>query len=251
VCGQLIFVSLADAGPTLREFLGSCFDTYEELFSARYRQILAWDIEFEANWKLGVENGLESYHVDCVHAGTFGKTPPAEDCIHEIYDDHTVFRTSASAPGTWIHYLESVIATGAGSVATHEYMNLRTYPSLTCSRTDSVSFVQSILPLGPTRSLCVYRLFMPQKRRGDWRAWLAAKWWRPKLTAYWKAVFEEDQVILPRIQRGISSPTIPKGGVISAREERVFHFQQYVARSCDYGELQQARLDRLACIRGN
>jgi choline monooxygenase len=232
LCGQLIFVSLAATGPDLREFLGESYATYESLFSAPYEQIHAWDVECEANWKLAVENGLESYHVECVHAGTFGQIPAAQDCLHEIHDDRTTFYTSANPPGGLFYYLEDVVARGAGQTPLHNYMNLRTYPSLTCSRTDSVTFVQSILPLSPTRCVCVYRLFMPRPPRGNWRVWLATKWWRPKLLAYWKAVFAEDQVILPKIQKGISASSRPSGGVISAREERIFHFQQYVLRGC-------------------
>ncbi|HTN76779.1 MAG TPA: aromatic ring-hydroxylating dioxygenase subunit alpha, partial [Pirellulaceae bacterium] len=127
-CGQLIFVSLASEGPDLRAFLGSSYETYERFFSAPYEQVLAWDVETESNWKLGVENGLESYHVECVHAGTFGQMPSAEECTHEICDDNTLFRTAPSPTGTWLAYIEEVFARGAGQTPTHDYMNLRTYP---------------------------------------------------------------------------------------------------------------------------
>ena len=232
-CGQLIFISLAENGPSLREQLGSSYDTYESLFGNEFEQILSVDMECEANWKIGVENGLESYHVDCVHAGTFGKTPAAEDCHHEMADSYTIFRTPSSVPGTWSHRLENIIARGRGQQATHEYMNLRTYPSMTCSSTDTVTFIQSILPLGPARSVCVYRLFAPQLRTKAWTDRIIAWWTRPQLKKYWQAVFDEDQAILPKIQQGISAPSMPNGGVVSVREERIFHFQDYVVKACE------------------
>jgi phenylpropionate dioxygenase-like ring-hydroxylating dioxygenase large terminal subunit len=156
LCGQLVFVSLDPEAPDLAGFLGESHAVYARLFSDRYEQVVAWDRECDANWKVGVENGLESYHVSCVHAGTFGVTPDAEEAF----------------------------ATGIGDTPTHDYMNLRTYPSLTCSRIDTVTFVQSILP---------------------------------------------------RIQNGLNSPVVPRGGVVSAREERIFHFQRYVADHCGGG----------------
>jgi phenylpropionate dioxygenase-like ring-hydroxylating dioxygenase large terminal subunit len=235
LCGQLVFVSLDPEGPDLAAFLGESHAVYARLFSDRYEQVVAWDRECDANWKVGVENGLESYHVSCVHAGTFGVTPDAADCHHELRDDHTVFRTPASQPGSWLAAAEEAFATGIGDTPTHDYMNLRTYPSLTCSRTDTVTFVQSILPLGPTRSVHIYRLFMPRVGSGSVWNRLTHWWWRPRLAAYWRAVFAEDHVILPRIQNGLNSPMVPRGGVVSAREERIFHFQRYVADHCGGG----------------
>lgn len=232
LCGQLIFVSLDPNAPDLNAFLGSSFETYQRFFSVPYEQVIAWDVESESNWKLGVENGLESYHVECVHSATFGVMPKANECSHEMSPDSTIFRTAPSPTGTWLAYIEKVFAKGAGQTPTHDYMNLRTYPSLTCSRTDTVTFVQSILPLSPSRSVHRYRLFMPRPSKGDWHSRLFHRWFRPSIIKYWKAVFAEDQVILPRIQKGISAPVIPKGGVISAREERIFHFQQFVAKAC-------------------
>lgn len=234
-CGQLVFVSLEKDGPDLETFLGESYATYARLFSDRYEQLVAWDRECAANWKAGVENGLESYHVSCVHAGTFGVTPDAADCRHDMHDDRTVFTTSASAPGSWLAAAEEAFATGIDERPTHEYMNLRTYPSLTCSRTDTVTFVQSILPLSPTTSVHIYRLFMPRVRKASLRNRLFHWWWRPRLTAYWRAVFAEDHVILPRIQAGLNSPVSPSGGVVSAREERIFHFQRYVVDHCGGG----------------
>jgi hypothetical protein len=162
-------------------------------------------------------------------------TPDAADCHHELRDDHTVFRTPASQPGSWLAAAEEAFATGIGDTPTHDYMNLRTYPSLTCSRTDTVTFVQSILPLGPTRSVHIYRLFMPRVGSGSVWNRLTHWWWRPRLAAYWRAVFAEDHVILPRIQNGLNSPMVPRGGVVSAREERIFHFQRYVVDHCGGG----------------
>ena len=56
----------------------------EELFPPNFRLVFTLDFEAESNWKCRMESGVESYHVDMVHQGTFGVAPPAEDVIHEM-----------------------------------------------------------------------------------------------------------------------------------------------------------------------
>ena len=230
-CGQLVFVTLESEGDDLRGFLGTAYDDYARLFSTAYEQIMAQDVISESDWKLGVENGLESYHVSCVHAATFGVTPPADACTHELFPDRTVFRTSGEPRVGFSRWLEERFAAAAGEEPTHDYVNVRTYPSLTYSQTATVTFVQSILPLGPGRSRHVYRLFMPRSGKGLVDR-LLHRWYRPRLASYWRAVFAEDHVILPRIQRGCNAEMHPGPGVVSAREERIFHFQRHVLDRC-------------------
>jgi phenylpropionate dioxygenase-like ring-hydroxylating dioxygenase large terminal subunit len=72
--GQLVFVSLAKDGPSLREALGEPTSALiEQVVSSDYRQVAAWTIEHAANWKIPVENALESYHIPEVHPKTFRK----------------------------------------------------------------------------------------------------------------------------------------------------------------------------------
>ena len=61
---------------------------------------------------------------------------------------------------------------------------------------------------------------------------LTAKRHAEAAAAYWRAVFAEDHVILPRIQRGCNAGAHPGCGVVSAREERIFHFQRHVLDRC-------------------
>ncbi|RLS73014.1 MAG: aromatic ring-hydroxylating dioxygenase subunit alpha [Planctomycetota bacterium] len=240
MCGQLVFVSLEAGGDDLRGFLGGAYDGYARFFSDRYEQVIASDMISDSDWKIGVENGLESYHVSCVHSSTFGITPPAEDCIHELYPDHTLFRSITRSQPAFLRWMEERFARSAMETPTHDYVNVRTYPSLTYSRTDTVTFVQSILPVGPGRSRHVYRLFMPRPGRDPFDR-LLHRWLRPRLAAYWRAVFAEDHVILPRIQRGCNASVHPGTGVVSSREERIFHFQRHVLDRCGLSEATPGR----------
>lgn len=71
LCGQLIFVSLAESPPSLREFLGPNYETCQQWFTDDLHTAVVCDREIEANWKVLVENALESYHTSEVHPKTW------------------------------------------------------------------------------------------------------------------------------------------------------------------------------------
>lgn len=45
--------------------------------------------------------------------------------------------------------------------------------------------------------------------------------------AFWNTVNDEDLAVLPSIQEGLASRVMPRGGLLSNREERIWHFQRY------------------------
>jgi phenylpropionate dioxygenase-like ring-hydroxylating dioxygenase large terminal subunit len=245
--GQLVFVSLAADGPSLGEFLGELGGVIDACFGDDVEQVFGHDMPCACNWKVAVENGLESYHVESVHRGTFMVMPPAEVCRHEVHPDHTVFRVPSSAPGSLYHRIETWVASATGRSATHEYVHWKGYPSLAFSRTDLVTILHSALPVSPTSCVYHFRLFMPRSGRCWWARPLLA-WLRPRQAAFWGLVLEEDGQIFPRIQAGLNAPVAPRGGVVSAREERIFHFQRTVAARCgiDAGDPAPAHQQRSA-----
>ena len=54
------------------------------------------------------------------------------------------------------------------------------------------------------------------------------RWWGRK---FFTNVAMEDAGILPAIQKGLDSPVHPSEGLISIREERLYHFQEYIRRA--------------------
>ena len=48
---------------------------------------------------------------------------------------------------------------------------------------------------------------------------------------FFPTLLNEDRGVQEAVQRGLQSPRIPRGGLISAREERIFHFQKMVAEA--------------------
>src|SRR5439155_8963074 len=62
-CGELVFVCLAADAPGLEEFLGPFYPTCQAWFASPYGLKWSWQADYQANWKVPVENSLESYHV--------------------------------------------------------------------------------------------------------------------------------------------------------------------------------------------
>jgi phenylpropionate dioxygenase-like ring-hydroxylating dioxygenase large terminal subunit len=229
-CGKLVFVSLADEGPGLAEALGEeTRSLLEEGFGPRYRPIARWEIDHPANWKVPVENALESYHVPVVHPGTFARMPGEDDERHALGDRSTTYEDwdDARSPSY------RLLMRAARRSPRLSYRHHHSYPSLTIALSDWMSYLQVIVPTSPTTSRSYVRVFLYEGDRGPvgakLLAWLAA----PALRRYIGAVLAEDGALFEDIQRGLASPDKPGPGSIGAREERVHAFQSWIIESLE------------------
>ena len=57
---------------------------------------------------------------------------------------------------------------------------------------------------------------------------------------FFTTVADEDSAVFTSVQRGMETKTPPSTGLISVREERVFHFQQFVKDRVDAWEKQNS-----------
>ena len=72
-CGDLCFVSLDPSASDLKDFLAGFFTELEDISLSLGDMVDVNDMEIGANWKIIVENTLESYHVGLIHTNTFRK----------------------------------------------------------------------------------------------------------------------------------------------------------------------------------
>ena len=240
-CGELIFINLTDEGPTLREFLGDMYATYEEWFSPEMHTAIVLNRPIQANWKCLVENALESYHTTEVHPKTFGESPSEEDCEHKLEDwgsslkvdfsQEKSFRASLDTFGHWL----------VGRERTPEYHHIAHYPNVMIAHLSLYRWVECVIPVSPSSSISVIRLMchVGQKRqlRRLWNRYLISRWANDFLCQ----VGDEDAQVMTQVQQGLSSIDQPLGGLISTREERVYHFQNYVDRAVNGGSGQPQR----------
>lgn len=162
MCGELLFVRLrsdrivqADGespealrkasisscwteGRSLKDTFGNCFD---DLVSAtnpqQWRLNLQTSLRFEADWKIPVEGSLESYHLEEVHAATFGQDPGEENSTHRLGDEFTEFSTFFRTDGFLERWEERSIRFMTGEFV-GQYRHLHLFPNVMASLNDSL-----------------------------------------------------------------------------------------------------------------
>lgn len=224
-CGELIFISLARDGPDLPEYLGRYYGVLAKAFATPYRQAWTWDATYEVNWKVFIENTLESYHVPVVHPKTLKKMPHEKVCEHALDERYTWFRTEDRSLGflAWC-------AQRFGLKATYIYEHHNLHPNINYSTSDGLQVLMTVFPTS-ARS-CRHRAFL-YTVRGERPSWLgeAFGWLLARvITMFVRKINQEDLSLLPDVQRGLEAS--PYRGVIGTREERIYAFQKYVVDRC-------------------
>jgi phenylpropionate dioxygenase-like ring-hydroxylating dioxygenase large terminal subunit len=231
LCGKVIYVSLAKEGPSLEETLGPGYAIAQRMFAHDRRLFLTINYEVEANWKIKIENTLESYHIELIHPETFKTSPDEQVCQHELDPRFTTFTTSEPPPKKRDSVLNEMAHRIAGVPFKQEYKHSLYYPALTFVETGLVTIAESVFPLGPSRSKVLLKFFAytgpPEKLRSR-VLFRGLKYWGER---FFNKVTMEDAGIIPSIQRGMESGQMPSEGLISIREERLNHFQDYVLRA--------------------
>ena len=228
--GQLIFVSLAEEGPTLKEYLGEqLFNLAAEWFGLDRRPTGTFDQIIDCNWKVVVENVLESYHIATVHSKTIGIYPNAEHCRHKFHEtgDECVM---SYADGGKRKREEWAICKIAGEDPAYSWHHLIRYPHIVIANSCLVSYVQCVIPLSPTRCRNIFRAFHYPGKANPMRKALANVLLKFGGRRFVNQVLTEDANLCPQVQAGASAFALPSPGLISVREERIFPFQEYVLK---------------------
>jgi choline monooxygenase len=224
--GAIVFLSFDPAAPPLREWLGADAALLEERFDTDTRMILRTECEVPINWKLIVENNLESYHVGTVHSATLGAFPAEHACTHDLAAGRSRFE-AAGGP-TWWGVVKRFLAGRIGRPADGRYMHSHVHPTFMWVETDLTTGFQSVVPTGPTTCRVVFRSVAWQSRRPRPLVDACVRMAARGSTWFWRRVVAEDVAILPQVQAGIESPGHPGPGLISRREERITHFQAWL-----------------------
>ena len=226
-CGDLVFVNLSDNPVTLREWIGPLWDVWET-HGGIYRHAATWEKDFPCNWKIVVENSVESYHVPIVHPYTLKEYPDETNAWHELNENYTTFKTVA--PLDLGSRFETWFARRLGVVPTRTYHHRLLHPHATGSMLDSFRMMQCVFPTGPTT--CRYRciFFTLRGERKNPVAWLFYRMLKTVGMMVARKVVAEDATIYDGVQRGLAAS--PHPGVIGVREERIYYFQKYVLDRC-------------------
>ena len=205
-----VFVDLNGSAPPFEDFVAPLRRRLDGVDLARLRHLATIDFgEVAANWKLVIENYLEPYHVQFVHAKTTEQ--PLAD--HYTVNDPGCLGCAVDVPGG---------ATREGTLsADSRFLTLFPNFVLGLYLPDEVG-VQLNVPIAPDRTRQRRAIYVvgPEPEAAG-RA--------ERLADLWREVHREDHAMLERLQQGRASEVAAGGGVLSpVWEDSVRSFQELV-----------------------
>ena len=226
--GGFAFVALSDEAPGIDEWLGA-FDTLhapwrlDELVTTRRREL-----EVDCNWKLFLEVFNESYHLEYVHAATFGGIylePELPDevggCVQSSFSPTA--GTGGLKADEQAHVLPPMPGLGPRERAGTRYTWI--FPALTFAAGSEALWAYAARPLGAARCRVTQWVCFPP-------ATVAAPGFREKAERYYARMDEalaEDIAVLECQQLGMDSP-FARAGRWSDLEHGAAAFAAWYAR---------------------
>jgi len=224
---ELVFVNFSADAPSLRESLG---DLAEELdhFFGNHRLLWRWVNEYPVNWKIIVENAVESYHVPMLHPGTFMDYKQEEHHDHRIHPTYTSYLDVAPMGRSVTDLAFGTLTRwSAPAVRFERAKHIHVFPHHLFEVREVYSLFSTVEPLGAQRTRFTSIGFLPRNirlpivnRPIQWMFGIA-------LTKMARRIGGEDRGIWDEVQRGVGHSK--HAGVLSRREERVHAFQRYIA----------------------
>ncbi len=221
--GKFVFVNSSESGASLREFLGSTTKVLEAISPGIGQEIDRNDLELGCNWKIAVENTLESYHVAAVHQNTFLRLGTSgQEFLFE--GPHSSWQTGVNAKtqDMWekvSHLYETRKYRQSG------YFHQFIFPNLTIATTFGNSFsVQRFEPMAVDRTQFISWVYdTPLELHKPVEKAIVASM-NQSITAFNRAVFLEDKTVCAHVQSGVRHAQ--GEGLLSDIEGRVFAFQE-------------------------
>lgn len=219
IWNSLVFVNLNNNAAPFEERVAG-LNPYLELFEIeRFKEhnpnnpnnaIEYWD----ANWKLAMENAMESYHLFKVHENTLEKTTPTRQAFYIAGSSEATLTGGRMAMDQSL--LTKIFQSTYSDVYNH-YILVSLPPSFVGILTyESFDWLQ-VMPLSESRC---------QIRSGGITT--KAKYYNDKATQeFTKAFYDEDKWICERVQKGMYSQ-YSEGGKLVDMERVVVDFHQFL-----------------------
>lgn len=198
--GQLVFVCLEDDGISLADKLGPFAQECRNWFASPFRKAWVWQIDYNANWKIVLENALGSYHIPCLHQKSFGVVPSEEMCRHELAERHTTFHTPETY--SWISAIQNFMVRSLGQPTTNVYTHHHAHPNMTFISMDVLRMAHILEPTSATT--CRHWIWLYSLRgfrRNPW-AWLVAKVLSAFVVRVARQIALEDAGIFADVRKG-------------------------------------------------
>lgn len=228
---DLVFVNISNTAPAFEDFIAPLGARAESLVALseleRVRPATshgAVTIEFAGNWKLCIENNLESYHLPWVH--------PDLNALSRLEDHYDYESADFAGQGTLAYDHTNVTSLmfpvfdgWNGRVA--EYPTL--YPNVFIGFHCDHLWTRIIEPLEVNRSLDHFQIYyLDDAAHSD-----AYELARKERFDVWKKVILEDLGVVEGMQLGRRSPAFDGGVFSPAMDAPSHHFAKWVANTLD------------------
>jgi len=227
-CGNFVFVRGTNTGPKLRDWLGPYCELLENVSRNLTDRFETKSVPLACNWKLAVENAIESYHVSLVHAETLA---PAVDSEWTSYDfgPAGTYHESAVMPRslTYWNYAADRLGMTRSTGCNNLFRHYVVYPNLLIGLTHgALMSVQTIEPTGPEACLLNYSLFLGGSNLGPEEDTVFREEVRTAMRTVTDVLLQEDKDVAESAQRGahnaVHTPLFGRG------ETRIARFHEWV-----------------------
>ena len=223
LCGSLVFVCISDTKISLKEFLGDFYSEIEKMSNSFGLCIDINEIKIKANWKVLVENTLESYHVNLVHKDSFRKLG-AKGMEFKFVKNHSKWDADllVKEEDKKVKRIHANFKNRKYKI--EGYNHLLVFPNTLISSTYGISFnLTQILPVDENNSLFISYVFLT-KTLNELPSSPIIDMYKSSLIDFNRQVFDEDKDICENVQIGVNFSDYD--GELSDEERRVCEFQK-------------------------
>jgi phenylpropionate dioxygenase-like ring-hydroxylating dioxygenase large terminal subunit len=221
--GAFVFIASENVTVGLSDYLGSYRTFLEKISEGFGMELDCNELDLECDWKVAVENTLESYHVSSVHPTSFYRLGPSgENFTFDM--QHSDWLTSLNEKTTAqtdkiSHLFESRPFRVDG------YKHVFIFPNLTIATTLGTSFsIQRFDAVKSGRSHFTSWVYATKRDELKKSEEMMVKALNKAVVDFNRKVFMEDKVVCKQVQRGIDIADCE--GLLSDIEDRVYSFQE-------------------------
>ncbi|WP_337967374.1 SRPBCC family protein [uncultured Flavobacterium sp.] len=222
ICGTLVFLKVKNDEITLQDYLGDFYSEVENMSNNFGKLIDVNEIEIACNWKIVVENTLESYHVALIHSETFQKLG-ADGLDFSFSKNHSMWDAEVLMKENEGKQAKVHKPFQERNYVIDGYRHLIVFPNILISSTYGISFnLSQIIPISEDKTLFKSFVFITKKENNN--NGVLEKIYEDSLVDFNRKVFDEDKAICQEVQKGVKFSSYD--GELSQEEERVLSFQQ-------------------------
>lgn len=223
LAGQFVFVRMTPGGPGLADYLGGAHDELLHLSGLAFERFEQATVDVACNWKLGMENGVEGYHLPLVHKDSFANVIGTALTMR-TFGLHCTHEGPLTARSKKWWQVSAKAARLERSDRYDDYISLMIFPNIVTTFSHGAFFTfQTLWPVTP-ETMRIQSTGWLARGQGAARDMLVQS-----LTEFSAQVRSEDKAICETAQAGIRGAGHGRG-VLGSMENRVRQFHDAYAR---------------------